>query len=154
MEFLFELGLFFFKALTIVLAIVAIVLTIAAASKGDGTQHGLKLEKLNDKYREMADKVREAVLSKDDWRAYTKQRKKDLKKEEKQAAENPNKRVFVLDFKGDMRTLNKKVTMRLHSRRIEWKILTNPMLSFGEGYMDEEFSVVEGDIRDLLHLVT
>ena len=41
--------------------IVFVILTLFAASKGEGSQHGLKIEKLNDKYREMADKLRSAI---------------------------------------------------------------------------------------------
>ena len=53
-DFILNFSLFFLKALTIVVAIIAVVLTIVSASKGEGSQHGLKIEKLNDKYREMA----------------------------------------------------------------------------------------------------
>jgi serine protease SohB len=102
MEFMFEFGLFFLKALTIVLAIVAVVLAIVSATKGDGSQHGLKIEKLNDKYRDMADKLRHTILSKDEWKAYAKQQKKERKQEEKAGNESA-KRVYVLNFKGDIR---------------------------------------------------
>jgi len=101
MEFLFEFGLFFLKALTIVLAIVAVLFALIAASKGEGAQHGLKIEKLNEKYREMGDKLRQQVMSKDEWRSYEKAQKKARKQEEKQGG--PDKRVYVLHFKGDIR---------------------------------------------------
>lgn len=101
-EFLFEFGLFFFKAVTIVLAVVAIVLTIIAASKGEGSQHGLKIEKLNEKYRELGDRLRESVLSKSEWREYVKARKKADKQAAK-AASDERKRIYVLHFKGDIR---------------------------------------------------
>jgi serine protease SohB len=102
-EFLFEYGLFFFKALTIVLAVVAIVLTIVAASKGEGAQHGLKVENLNEKYREMADRLRENVLSKGEWRDFVKARKKADKQAAKAAPNEEQKRIYVLNFKGDIR---------------------------------------------------
>jgi serine protease SohB len=114
MEFMFEFGLFFLKALTVVLAIVAVVIAIASATKGDGSQHGLKIEKLNDKYREMADKLRHTVMSKGEWKAYAKQQKKERKQEEKAGNESA-KRVYVLNFKGDIRataveTMREEVT--------------------------------------------
>ena len=101
-DFLLEFALFFLKSLTIVVAVGAIVLTIFSASKGDGGQHGLKIEKLNDKYREMADKLRHSIMNKDEWKAYEKEQKKALKKEEKEGGES-GKRVYVLNFIGDMR---------------------------------------------------
>jgi len=78
------------------------VLTIFSASKGDGGQHGLKIDKLNEKYRDMADKLRQSIMSKDEWKAYGKKQKKALKKEEKEGGES-GKRVYVLNFIGDMR---------------------------------------------------
>jgi len=101
-DFILNFSLFFLKALTIVVAIIAVVLTIVSVSKGDGSQHGLKIEKLNDKYREMADKLRQSILSKKEWGEYEKAQKKALKKAEKEGHEN-DKRIYVLDFKGDMR---------------------------------------------------
>jgi serine protease SohB len=101
MDFFLNFSLFFLKALTIVAAILAIVLTIISASRSE-SQHGLKVEKLNDKYREMADKVRQSILSKKEWGEYAKAEKKALKKAEK-AGHEKDKRVYVLDFKGDMR---------------------------------------------------
>ena len=101
-DFFLNFGLFFLKALTIVAAFIAVVLTIISASRGEGSQHGLKIEKLNDKYREMADTLRQSIMSKKEWGEYAKAEKKTLKKAEKAGHEN-DKRVYVLDFKGDMR---------------------------------------------------
>lgn len=101
-EFLFDFGLFFLKSLTVVAAVLAIVLTIITASRGEGAQHGLKVEKLNDKYRELADKLRQSVMSKSEWRDYSKARKKADKQAEKAGTEG-DKRIYVLNFKGDMR---------------------------------------------------
>jgi len=102
-EFFFDFGLFLLKAVTIVAAIIAVIFAIVAASRGEGKPHGLNIEKLNDKYRKMAETLRESVFSKGQWKDYEKQQKKERKEEEKQADENPRKRIFVIDFKGDMR---------------------------------------------------
>jgi len=101
-EFLFDFALFFLKSLTIVAAILAVVIGIIAASRGDSAQHGLKIEKLNDKYREMADSIRQAIMSKSEWSDYAKAEKKALKKEAKEKSESAP-RIYVLNFKGDMR---------------------------------------------------
>lgn len=101
-EFLFDFGLFFLKALTIVAAIIAVIVAIVSASRSDSAQHGLKVEKLNDKYREMADNIRQAIMSKAEWSDYAKAEKKALKKEAKEKSESAQ-RIYVLNFKGDMR---------------------------------------------------
>lgn len=101
-EFLFDFALFFLKALTIVAAIIAVIVAIVSASRGDSAQHGLKVEKLNDKYREMADNIRQAIMSKSEWSDYAKAEKKALKKEAKEKTDSAP-RIYVLNFKGDMR---------------------------------------------------
>jgi serine protease SohB len=103
MEFLLDFGLFFLKALTIVAAIGAVVVIIFTASRGGDSTHGLSIEKLNDKYRSMADKLSQAVLNKSEWKEYDKEQKKLRKEEEKQSDDERGKRVFVIEFHGDMR---------------------------------------------------
>lgn len=103
MEFLFEYGLFLVKAVTVVVAIAAVVIVIASASRGEEKSGGLKIENLNDKYRDMANALRRAVLSKSEWKETEKQQKKDRKEAEKNAADEQKKRLFVLHFKGDIR---------------------------------------------------
>ena len=102
-EFFIDFGLFFLKSVTVVAAIVAVIFAIVATSRGEGKLHGLNIEKLNDKYRKMAETLRHKMLSKSDWRKFEKQEKKDRKQEEKEAGDESRKRVFVLKFKGDMR---------------------------------------------------
>ena len=46
-----------------------------------------------------------------------------------------------------------RVKIKMHSRLFPWKLLLHPSLVFPEGYMDGEFSIVEGSIRDLLDLL-
>ena len=103
MEFFLELSLFFLKSFTIVAAIVAVVLAIVSASRGSESTHGLTIEKLNEKYQSMADKLSQAVMSKAEWSDYQKAQKKQRKEESKQSGEERGKRVFVLNFHGDMR---------------------------------------------------
>jgi serine protease SohB len=95
-----EFTLFLLKSVTVVAAIVAILVTVAALSRRDARQEGLTIEKLNDKYRKMADSLRAVTLNKSDWRAHQKQQKKALKQAAKQ---EPDRNIYVLHFKGDMR---------------------------------------------------
>ena len=101
MEFLSDYGLFLLKALTVVAAAGAIVLIAVSASRDENRSGVLKVEKLNDKYRDMANKLRQKVLSKHDWKEQEKQQKKAAKEAAKEG-EN-GRRVFVLRFKGDIR---------------------------------------------------
>jgi serine protease SohB len=103
MEFVLEFCLFFLKSVTIVAAIIAVVVAIVSASRGSESAHGLSIEKLNEKYQSMADKLSQAVLSKAEWGDYQKAQKKQRKAESKQSGEERGKRVFVLNFVGDMR---------------------------------------------------
>jgi serine protease SohB len=103
MEFILDFGLFFLKALTIVVAIITVILVVVSASRSGEGSHGLSIEKLNEKFQGMADKLSQVMLSKSELKAYVKAQKKKRKELEKQAEENPPRRVFVLDFKGDLR---------------------------------------------------
>lgn len=100
-EILLEFLLFLLKTLTIAAAILAIVVVIINSSRGEGRQSGIKLEKLNDKYRQLGDKLRQQVLGKKAWREYTKTAKKERKQAE--GDETEKRRVFVIHFKGDIR---------------------------------------------------
>jgi len=103
MEFLLDFALFFLKSLTIVVAIVAVVIAILSASRSADSSHGLTVEKLNEKYQAMADKLSQMVLSKAEWKEYEKQQKKRQKEDAKQSDLARGKRVYVVNFQGDMR---------------------------------------------------
>ena len=105
-EFFFDYGLFLVKAVTVVAAIGAVlVLLIAAASRKEHKPSGLRVDKLNDKYRAMGDTVRRAVMSKSEWRQKGRREKKERKQKEKSKKSNQqsDKRIFVINFRGDMR---------------------------------------------------
>ena len=104
-EFLFEYGLFFLKVLTFVVAIVVILVTITGLSSREGVQHDLSIDSLNDKYRDMRDILRQAVLSKHEWKVISKEQKKAKKKEDKDApeGEEARKRIYVINFVADLR---------------------------------------------------
>ena len=100
-QFLLDYGLFLAKAITVVAAVAAIVILSVGLSRRETPAGGLKIEKLNDKYRDLRRQLRHAVLNKAE-------RKKELKREKKQRkldVDNPTarRRVFVLEFKGDIR---------------------------------------------------
>lgn len=102
MEFLYEFGLFLAKAFTVVVAVIVIAVALFAVSRrGHGQPEGsLTIEKLNDRYRTMADQLRRGLMGRGDWKKHAKKEKKARKAEKKEA---DRRRVFVLDFKGDIR---------------------------------------------------
>ncbi len=101
--FWFDFALFLLKSITVVAAIVAVLVAIASVSRREASQQGLTIEKLNDKYRKMADSLLAQTLTKSGWKAHQKHQKKELKQAAKKSAETPDKNIYVLHFKGDMR---------------------------------------------------
>jgi len=124
LEFLIQYGMFLAKAVTIVLAILIILSAIASASSKQkkGERKGsIKVSLLNEHFDEMRDEVRHAVLEKDELKAVHKLEKKQAKVERKekkkhkaesdQASVERKKRVYVLNFKGDI-SANAVISLR------------------------------------------
>ncbi len=110
MEFLSSYGLFLAKSMTIVVAIIIVVLTIIAASSRGRKEHEghIEVEILNDRYEDMEDTLKSVILDEYQLKQLHKeQKKKDKlekkKKKHKSADEARKKRVYVLDFNGDMK---------------------------------------------------
>ena len=99
-EFLAEYGLFLLKVATIVVAI-AIVIALAQDASKRAHSETLEVEKLNDKYRELATALKKAVLGKADQKQLDKAEKQRRKAEAKAGESRP--RSFVVDFKGDLK---------------------------------------------------
>jgi len=104
-EFFFEYGMFLAKAITVVVSIVVILVLSYGMSRRPHPSGRLTVEKLNDKYRELADVLQQSVLNKASWKKREKQEKKEAKKNKKAATtkDDHRKRIYVLDFKGDIR---------------------------------------------------
>ena len=99
-EFLADYGLFLLKAITIVLAIVAVIIAVTAAQK-KATHEGLEVENLNKKYRKLSETLLHAVSSRDERKKAAKARKQEDKADGKRPSGRP--RSFVIDFKGDLK---------------------------------------------------
>ncbi|MEM7691248.1 MAG: protease SohB [Pseudomonadota bacterium] len=118
MEFLSEYGLFLAQAVTVVAAVGAIVLLIAAVGqrqRGEGEGH-VEIKRLNDRYRELKEALRDATFEPELLKEKRKADKKSDKKEQKKKAKEAKKQVkegdpeptsrpklYVLDFNGDIR---------------------------------------------------
>ncbi|WP_100657184.1 protease SohB [Alteromonas flava] len=113
MEFLYEYGVFLAKAVTIVIAIVIIIASIAAQA-GKQTKEGgeLLIESLSEKLDSLIEHAQHKLLTKEQLKALKKAQKKD-KKATKDDAKKTH--LFVIDFKGSMdahevENLRKEVT--------------------------------------------
>jgi len=103
-EFFLNYGLFLAKTATVVAAIVVVVaFVVAAAGRRQGEKRDtLEIKQLNKKYDDMAMAMNASMLQKKSFKKYLKQEKgKDKKKGREEAIQR--KRIYVLDFHGDIR---------------------------------------------------
>jgi serine protease SohB len=101
-EFLAEYASFLAKTVTLVVAILVVLVTLAALrGRGRKTAGQLQVSKMNEFYKGLRDKLEQSLLSKDQLKSLRKQQAKVDKKQKKQPQEKP--RVFVLDFEGDIK---------------------------------------------------
>ena len=103
MEFLAEYGMFLAKLSTVTVMLVVIIgaiIFIVMRAKSDG-EH-LNIKNINDKYETMSFILNSQVLSKKSFKKYLKKHKHDQKEKEKESSDE-RKKIFVLDFKGDIK---------------------------------------------------
>jgi serine protease SohB len=99
--FLSDYGLFLLELLTVAVIVVAAVLVIASAARKPRDGDRLTVEHINESLTKRTDEARRQILGKRDSRKFLRERKKREKQE--QAAGKERKRIFVIDFKGDIR---------------------------------------------------
>lgn len=124
MEFLTDYGLFLAKTITFVVA-VGVIITIAVSMGGRNKKSDkghIEVTKLNEKFDHLRDSLRDAMLDDEEYKEFEKAEKKRLKEEKaqkKKAAKEATKakggevtsetldpekkRIFVLDFYGDIK---------------------------------------------------
>lgn len=101
--FLLDYGLFLAKAVTLVAAAGALVALLAGlARRGQADAH-LEVRKLNDRFRELGLALQRATLPRAQWKKLARAEKQRAKSARAAAADQPRRRVFVMDFKGDIR---------------------------------------------------
>ena len=103
-EFLSAYGLFLAQLATFLLIIV-IGAAVMAATRRRGLGEGLVVEHLNRRFEDSADELTRVIEGKKRFKKQAKARIKERKREEKERAkqEAGRPRLFVLDFKGDIR---------------------------------------------------
>jgi len=115
LEYLYDYGLFLAQAVTLVAAILLVVGGIVALGqrhKAHREGH-IEIRKLNERYRQIGDAMRGAMVAPEAHKAELKARHKADKAEAKAAKKrakagepaesNDRKRLFILDFDGDIR---------------------------------------------------
>lgn len=105
MEFINDYGLFLAKTLTLLVAIFVVVMIVAAVSgRARKMDRGyLEVKSLDDSIRQMRRGLRQSLLSAQQRKLALKAWRREEKAKEKKRDKAPGKRIFVLDFKGDLR---------------------------------------------------
>ncbi|MCY4221736.1 MAG: protease SohB [Thiotrichales bacterium] len=130
LDYLWQYGLFLAETLTVAAAVAALILLVAvlaARRRAGGGPERLEVRDLGARYHEMKRTLESGLLRGKARKAAAKDRKREAKAREKGAgADRP--RVFVLDFKGDIRasavsSLREEVTAVLAHARPEDEVL-------------------------------
>ncbi|MEM1153873.1 MAG: protease SohB [Pseudomonadota bacterium] len=116
MEFIYEYGLFLAQAVTFVAAVLVVVAGIVAISqrqKAEAQEGHIEVRNLNEKYKHIGQSIRQVVADPEAVKSELKAEKKAKKVEAKAAkkkrgktdseAEPRRKRLYVLDFDGDLK---------------------------------------------------
>ena len=130
LDYLFQYGLFLAETLTIIAAVAALILLVAALAmrrRGDSRVERLEVRDLGARYREMKQVMESGLLDAKERKAAAKSRKREAKARKK-SGRSTRPRVFVLDFKGDMRasavsSLREEVTAVLSLARPNDEVL-------------------------------
>lgn len=103
MEFFGEYGLFLAKILTVLFALV-IVLAVSSNLRAKQAEKGqLQIRPLNEVFEKNRQTLAHYLLSRRELRAQQKLRKKQEKEHQKKFEKDGSNRVFVLNFKGDLK---------------------------------------------------
>lgn len=98
MQHLIEFGVFFGKVLIIFLAIAGIIFVIAGLALRSRLKPDFQVDDINEKLNEFERHLGSVVLDKKERKAA----EREEKQRQKTADENPQRKIFVLDFEGDM----------------------------------------------------
>jgi serine protease SohB len=102
-DLLMEYGLFLAKVATLVVAIAVLMVMGVSVSRRARSVDKLEVKDLNEKYRGMKRIMRAVVLPKKTFKKALKEDKARLKAVHKTRAMEPCKRLFVVDFHGDIK---------------------------------------------------
>lgn len=104
-EFFSTYGLFLLEVATVVGLVLFAILVVMGTAKRAAHQEGLEITHLNKKFESTENLMQNALLAKGDLKKAKKARRKEHKQEEraKKQGEETKPRIFVINFKGDIR---------------------------------------------------
>ena len=102
-DILIQYGLFLAKAATLVIAVWVVTALVTSRVRRGRRLELLEVRSLNDRYRGMALLMKQRVLPKDEFKRALKDEKARQKAEKRAAGRTRTKRVFVLNFHGDIK---------------------------------------------------
>ena len=133
MEFLAEYGFFLAKVVTIIVGSLLLLAGIMALASKEKEEHRNKItvKKINDNFKDMTETINKATMSKQELKAQHKEEKKNKKalaKKEKKKGKQLRKRIFVLNFHGDIKAqavehLRQEITAILTSANKQDEVL-------------------------------
>jgi serine protease SohB len=101
MELIGDYGLFLAELLTFAIIVVLVAAAVVGLARRGSVPDSLSVEHLNKRYETMGDAVRAVVEGRERHKRAVKLRRREHKRFLKKGSER--KRIFVLDFKGDLR---------------------------------------------------
>jgi serine protease SohB len=97
-----DYGIFLLELVTIAVVIVVAVVVIVSAARKPQEAHQLTVEHINKSVTERTDAARRAILGRRESRKLARERRK-ASKQKKEESGKKKTRIFVVDFKGDIR---------------------------------------------------
>lgn len=127
-EIMMQYGLFLAKTATLLIAIWLFASFVTSLARHGRREELLEVKRLNDKYHEMAMILKQGILSKDEFKKIEKEEKAQRKAEKKSLGSTNLKRVFVLNFHGDIKatavsSLREEITAVLSLATVEDEVL-------------------------------
>ena len=102
MDFLLDYAGFLLRAVTVLVAVLAVLITIAALKGRHRSKEGeLEVRSINERLEDIRNGIQAAVLDKAGLKKLAREHKQREKRDKKNPVDKP--RVFVLDFTGDIR---------------------------------------------------
>ncbi len=105
MDFLFEYGLFLAKAVTlavVIIFVVGMIFSMARKNKDKVKEH-VELKNYNEKYKSIRHALEQEILDKKEYKQLLRKEKKSEKKSLTESGNKKRKKVFILNFKGDIK---------------------------------------------------
>lgn len=104
MEMIQTIGIFFAQTFIIVLAIIAVLITIASLALKNKNRNLFEIELLHERFEDQTQALKEAFLTSSEIKKEHKRLKKESKSKDKSLDKKPARRIFVIEFlNGDIK---------------------------------------------------